>query len=99
MNKLSFNQVKVFFLVIFLAVSFIAEAAVTLRYTNKDTKEHVFSVKIGGSTSTVKFAKSGTGTITIQGGSNEAEIKTDCGWKKVSGDDTITIKDGCITIN
>lgn len=99
MNKLSFTQVKVFLIMLFLAISFIADAAVSLRYQNKDSEEHVFDVKIGGSSTTVKFAKSGTGSITIQGGSEEAEIKTDCGWVKVSDDDNITIKDGCITIN
>lgn len=76
-----------------------ANASVYLRYYNKDSKTYKFEVKIAGSTKTVEFGSSRTSSVTIQGGSEKAEIKTECGWITVSDDDRIEIKDGCISIN
>lgn len=76
--------------------STLANATVYLRYSNSDSETHKFEVKIAGSTKTVEFGSSRTSSVTIQGGSEKAEIKTDCGWVTVEDDDNITIKDGCI---
>ena len=72
--------------------------AVTLRYYNKDSKEHVFKVKMSGSTKEVKFNASTTSSVTIQGGATECIIICDCGEVKVKGGDKIEIKDGCIKV-
>tara|TARA_B100000678_G_C18081799_1_gene451032 strand:+ start:336 stop:626 length:291 start_codon:yes stop_codon:yes gene_type:complete len=77
----------------------VVNAAVTIRYYNKDSKTHKFEVKIAGSSKTVEFGSSRTSTVTIQGGDDEAQIKTDCGWVTVKDDAHITIKDGCIEID
>ncbi|TPN87280.1 hypothetical protein [Aquimarina algicola] len=84
--------------VFLLLATFSIHANVYLRYYNKDSKTHKFEVKIAGSTKTVEFGSSRTSSVTIQGGSEKAEIKTDCGWITLSDDDKIEIKDGCITI-
>ena len=82
---------------IFLTVA--ANASVYLRYQNKDSKTYTFEVKIAGSTKTVEFGSSRTSSVTIQGGSEKVEVKTDCGWVTLEDDDEIIIKDGCITID
>lgn len=76
-----------------------AQATVYLKYYNNDSESYTFEVKIGGSTTEVDFKGSTTSSVTIQGGSEECEIKTECGWQKVEDDDKITIKDGCISID
>lgn len=73
--------------------------AVSLRFYNKDSKDHKFKVKICGSTKTVEFRRSRTSTITIQGSCREAVIYTDCGEVTVKDDQRIIIKDGCIKID
>ncbi|MFN6946928.1 MAG: hypothetical protein ACK4ND_18430 [Cytophagaceae bacterium] len=87
---------SVVFLVAF--VVYVANAAVSLRYYNKDSVTHVFSVKIGGSSSKVEFGSSRTASVTIQGGSEEAIISCNCGDVKVRQGDSIEISNGCITI-
>ncbi|WP_109832618.1 hypothetical protein [Reichenbachiella versicolor] len=90
-----------FFKLLVIALVFsasIAQAGVTLRYYNKDSKDWTFDVKISGSSKTVEFNSSRTSSVTIQGGNDKAEIKTECGWITVEDDDRIEIKDGCITI-
>ncbi len=84
--------------VFLLLATFSIHASVYLRYYNKDSKTYKFEVKIAGSTKTVEFGSSKTSSVTIQGGSEKAEIKTECGWVTVNDDDKIEIKDGCITI-
>lgn len=83
---------------LFILFGFFAQANVNIRYYNKDSKNHTFEVKIAGSSKTVDFDSSRTSSVTIQGGSETAEIKTDCGWVKVTNNSRIEIKDGCITI-
>ncbi|MEM6830582.1 MAG: hypothetical protein AAF551_08685 [Bacteroidota bacterium] len=85
-------------LIALVAITFSLNASVYLRYYNKDSQEWTFKVKIAGSTKEVEFGSSRTSSVTIQGGSEEAEIETECGWVTVSDDDRIEIKDGCITI-
>lgn len=91
---------KRFFLTIaaLLLVVSIIEAAVTIRYENKDSKTHKMEVKIAGSSRTVEFGSSRTASVTIQGGSSECIIKTSCGEVKVKDGDRIVIKDGCIKV-
>lgn len=81
----------------FFVVSMV-EAAVTLRYENKDSKTHKMEVKISGSKKTVEFGSSRTSSVTIQGGSSECVIKTSCGEVKVKSGDRVIIKDGCIKV-
>ena len=73
--------------------------AITLRYYNKDSKDHEFKVKTCGSTKKVKFDKSKTSSVTIQSGCSDAVIYDKCGEVKVKTGDKITIKDGCIKID
>ena len=75
------------------------EAGITLRYYNKDAKEHTMKVKIQGRTSEVEFGGSRTASVTIQGSTDKCVIFTDCGEIEVEDGDNITIKDGCIKIN
>jgi len=74
------------------------QASVYIKYYNKDSKKYKFEVKIGGSTKTVEFGSSRTSQVTIQGGGEKAEIKTECGWVTIDDDSKIEIKDGCIII-
>lgn len=91
---------KKFILVIsaLMLIATLAEAAVTLRYENKDSKEHKMDVKMSGSSKTVEFGSSRTASVTIQGSSTECVIKTSCGEVKVKDGDKIVIKDGCIKV-
>ncbi len=73
-------------------------AAVTIRYYNKDSVDHKFSVKMNGSTKSVEFGKSKTATTTIQGSDKSAKIMTKCGEVTVADGAKIEIKDGCIKI-
>ncbi len=90
---------KLFFVaVLFLFISSALEAAVTIRYYNKDSKEHTMKVKISGSSKEVKFGSSRTASVTVQGGATECIIYTSCGEVKVKDGAKIEIKDGCITV-
>lgn len=73
-------------------------AAVTIRYYNKDSQTHKMDVKIAGSSRTVEFGSSRTSSVTIQGGSSKADIKTSCGTVTVEGGDNIEISNGCISV-
>jgi len=73
-------------------------AAVTIRYYNKDSADHKFSVKMNGSTKSVEFGKSRTATTTIQGSDKSAKIMTKYGEIEVKDGARIEIKDGCIKI-
>ncbi|WP_062059792.1 hypothetical protein [Aquimarina longa] len=92
------RKTKNLFVILFILSGFIAQANVYIRYYNKDSKNHTFEVKIAGSSKTVDFDSSRTSSVTIQGGSEKAEIKTDCGWITITNNSKIEIKDGCITI-
>lgn len=74
-----------------------ATAAVTVRYYNKDSKEHVAEAVCSGSKKVVKFGSSRTASVTIQGSGpckvtlgNTVELK---------GGEKITIKGGQISID
>ena len=88
------------FLTLFALVAFVsaANANVTIRYYNKDSKDHTMEVKIAGMTREVEFDASCTATVTIHGGDSTAEIETDCGTIEVEDGDRIEIEDGCIEI-
>jgi len=93
------NLLKVFMTAIVL-ICFIStvDAAVTLRYYNKDSKKHTMDVKISGSSKEVTFESSRTASVTIQGSATSAKIETSCGTIEVKDGDSIEIKDGCITV-
>lgn len=91
---------KRFFASLILMMIFLGglQAAVTIRYYNKDSKDHKMEVKMSGSTKTVEFGSSRTASVTIQGSSTSCEIITSCGTITVEDGDNIEIKDGCITV-
>ncbi len=89
---------KKLFIILFMMFSFLVQANVNIRYYNKDSKSYKFEVKIAGSSKTVEFDSSRTASVTIQGGSEKAEIKTNCGWITINNNSNIEIKDGCITV-
>jgi len=93
------NLLKVFMTAIVL-ICFIStvDAAVTLRYYNKDSKSHTMTVKMSGSTKEVTFESSRTASVTIQGSATSCKIETSNGTVEVKDGDSIEIKDGCITV-
>ncbi len=81
-----------------LSITTALEAAVTIRYYNKDSKSHKMEVKMSGSTKHVTFESSRTASVTIQGSATKVKIETSCGTVEVEDGDKIEIKDGCITV-
>jgi hypothetical protein len=80
-----------------LLVGSIAEAAVTVRYYNRDSKSYEMPAKCSGSSYTVKFSGSTTASATIQG-SSPCVVKAPGGEVTLKGGENIEIKDGKITI-
>ncbi len=76
-----------------------AFSAITIRYYNKDSKNHTMNVSIDGSKKTVTFESSRTSSVTIQGGATTCVIHTSCGDVTVKDGSSITVKDGCISFN
>lgn len=71
-------------------------ASVYIKYYNKDSQKHVFSVKMDGQTKTVEFNGSTSGATTIGGSGTKAKVMTKCGEVEISDNSKIEIKDGCI---
>jgi hypothetical protein len=90
-------KLKTAFTAAFLLITTIS-SAFTISYYNKDSKKYTMEVKSNGSTQTVEFNSSTSGSTSIQTSASEVEIKTSCGWVKVKNGAKITIKDGCIKI-
>lgn len=86
------------FLAVLVIVQVAAFAAVTVRCYNKDSQDHTFSVKIGGSSKEVTFQGSSTTSVTIQGGSDVCEIYAENGWVTVEAGDSIEISNGKIYV-
>jgi len=82
-----------------LFTAFTAFSAVTIRYYNKDSRVHTFTVGIDGSKKEVKFSASTTSSVTIQGGGTSCTIQTSCGAVTIKDGANIEIKDGCIKVN
>lgn len=86
----------------FLSLAFIflanVASAFTIKYYNKDSKNHTMEVKSNGSTQKVEFRSSTSGSTSIQTSASVVKIKTSCGWVEVEDGDKVTIKDGCITV-
>ncbi|ANQ51206.1 hypothetical protein MY04_3862 [Flammeovirga sp. MY04] len=97
MKSLRLISFSLFLVLVTLAYN--AYAAVSVRYENKDSQDHTYTVEIGGSTKKVTFGKSRTATYTIQGGGSSAVIHTSCGKVTVRDGARITIKNGCISFN
>lgn len=73
-----------------------AFASVYIKYYNKDSQKHVFTVKMDGSTKQVEFSGSTTSATTIQGSGTKAVVQTKCGDVEITDNSKIEIKDGCI---
>ncbi len=86
-------------LTLFLAISFVASAyaGTTLRFYNKDSKDHTFKVVTCGNHTDVTFYHSTTSSVTIQGCS-DAVISSGCGDVKVKDGDKVIIQDGCVKV-
>ncbi|NJL11239.1 MAG: hypothetical protein HC908_16725, partial [Calothrix sp. SM1_7_51] len=54
-------------------------AAVYIKYSNTDSKEHVMKAQMDGQTKEVTFEARTTGAATIQGSGKAAVIETSCG--------------------
>ena len=78
-------------------VSTTAFAAVTVRYYNKDSKDYEWDAVCSGSKKKVKFGRSRTASVTIQG-SGPCKVTTEDGVVELSGGERIEIKNGKITI-
>lgn len=87
-----------FLTVMFFLVANVA-SAFSIRYYNKDSKDHKMEVRTNGSTKSIEFRSSTTGSSSVQTSADTIEVKTSCGWVTVEDGDKITIKDGCITID
>jgi hypothetical protein len=73
-------------------------AAVYIKYSNKDSKEHVMKASMDGVTKEVTFEGNTTGAATIQGSGKAAVIETSCGKVEVKDEAKIEIKNGCIKV-
>lgn len=84
-----------------LAFLFLANvaSAFTIKYYNKDSKNHTMEVRSNGSTQKIEFNSSTSGSTSVQTSASEIEIKTSCGWVKVKDGAKVTIKDGCVTVD
>ena len=91
-KRIALVSIGLFFIATF------ANAGVYLKYSNKDSKNYTFKVKVSGSSSKAEFKSSTTGAYTIKGGSGKAVISCECGEVEVEDGDKITIKNGCITV-
>jgi hypothetical protein len=75
----------------------VAQAAVTVQYHNGDSKKYEWPAKCIGSSYTVKFDASTTGSTTIQG-SAPCIVDAPGGAVTLKGGEKLEIKDGKITI-
>ncbi|MCE9672017.1 hypothetical protein LY474_29845 [Myxococcus stipitatus] len=80
-----------------LLASTTAWAAVTVRYYNRDSREHTWSAVCSGVKTSVTFGKSQTASVTIQG-SGPCTVQTDVGPVVLKGGEHLEIKDGRITV-
>lgn len=74
-----------------------ADAAVTVRYHNGDSKKYTFEAVCSGSHTSVTFDGSTTASATIQG-SGPCKVKDAGGEVTLKGNETIEIKDGRIRV-
>lgn len=86
------------FAVVAVATIGTAFSAVTIRYTNKDSKSHQMRVAIDGSQKAVTFDASRTSSVTIQGTATKAIIETSCGRIEVKDGSSVEISNGCLKI-
>jgi hypothetical protein len=77
--------------------SLAADAAVTVRYYNRDSKKYTFDATCSGSHTTVTFDGSTTSSSTIQG-SGPCKVKDAGGEVTLKGGENIEIKDGRIIV-
>jgi hypothetical protein len=84
-----------FLVVPLTALVTLAEAAVTVRVYNKDSKEHSLAARCGGSTYEIKVRASTTASYTWQG-SAPCEVTLGGETHSFSGGESFTIHDGHI---
>lgn len=77
--------------------SLAADASVTVRYYNRDSKKYTFEATCSGSHYTVTFDGSTTSSTTIQG-STPCKVKDAGGEVTLKGGENIEIKDGRIIV-
>ena len=70
-----------------------ADAAVTVRYYNRDSQKHTFEATCSGSKYTVSFDGSTTSSVTIQG-----SAPCHVGGVTLKGGENIELKDGKIIV-
>ena len=74
-----------------------AQAAVTVDYVNRDSKEHVFPAVCSGSRSSITFRSNTTGAATLQG-SAPCIVQTADEEVTLNGGEDVEIRDGKIEI-
>lgn len=93
------NKFKLLTLGLTLVLCQSIQAAITIRYQNKDSKDLVIKFTLDGSSKEVTFDGSKTSSVTIQGSATKCYLETKCGKVEIKDGDNIEIKDGCIKIN
>jgi hypothetical protein len=83
--------------ILFIATTHIF-GAITIRYSNKDSKSLVIKFTLDGNSKEVTFAAHKTSSVTIQSSSSKCYLETKCGEIELKDGDTIEIKDGCIKL-
>ncbi|MFP2925331.1 hypothetical protein ACLESO_08955 [Pyxidicoccus sp. 3LG] len=84
-------------LVASLLASSAASAAVTVRYYNRDSRDHTWSAVCSGVKTSVTFGRSQTASVTIQG-SGPCTVQTGAGAVVLRGGEDLDIKDGKIQV-
>jgi hypothetical protein len=80
-----------------LLASSAASAAVTVRYYNRDSRDHTWSAVCSGVKTHVTFGRSQTASVTIQG-SGPCTVRTDAGNVVLKGGEDLDIKDGRVQV-
>jgi len=80
-----------------LLASSAASAAVTVRYYNRDSRDHTWSAVCSGVKTNVTFGRSQTASVTIQG-SGPCTVRTDAGNVVLKGGEDLDIKDGKVQV-
>ena len=91
------TQLPTIALVAALLASSAASAAVTVRYYNRDSRDHTWSAVCSGVKTRVTFGRSQTASVTIQG-SGPCTVQTDAGAVVLRGGEDLDIKDGKVQV-
>ncbi|AKF83519.1 hypothetical protein SAMN05443572_102833 [Myxococcus fulvus] len=80
-----------------LLVASTASAAITVRYSNRDSRDYTWSAVCSGVKTRVSFGKDQTASLTIPG-SGPCTVQTDKGKVVLKGGEDLDIKDGGIVV-